>query len=251
MTPAYAPCWYSTSQYEYYNDSACPINQNNISGNWKPYGFANPGDPQYSFTYPDNEKRGFLGLAAKGNIVVGDYTSKQFEDNVLPKLKPGAQSVTQPYVVDPSDATLGYHTGNKGKMYDEKGRPLFDGNYVQKDGGAKLDGKDRKFYESSLSDAEFKKLINSSDPLFASSGRPKIDAVLFTNHAVAGAVNAEALSVNGALISRDDALMFRSRLDLNHDSRLLDAAAAQLALPVSIKRLKLKSWKECPATGCQ
>ncbi len=238
---------------EYGYDYNCPIyDQNKIAGNWKPYGFAVPGDAQYSFTYQDNQKQDFLALAAKGNVIIGDYTSKQFADNVLPKLASGdrASSITQPYAIDPTDAPLGYHTGNKGVMYDDKGRPLFNGDYTKKDGGAKLDGKDRRFYESTLSDDQFKALIDPNDPLFNSGGQPKFDGVLFTNHTVAGAVNAEALNVNGALISRDDALMFRSQLYINHDSRLRDAQASQLALPVSIKRPKLRSWSVCPASGC-
>ena len=232
------------------SDPSCPIDPNKISGNWKPYGFALPGDPQYGFTYKGNEKQDFLALAAKGNVVIGDYTSAQFNANVLPALRPGAQSVTQPYAIDPTDAALGYHTGNKGVMYDAKGRPLFDGDYTTWDGGAKLDGKGRKFYESTLSDSAFKQLINPNDPLFKTSGKAKLDGVFYTNHAVAGAVNAEALNVNGALVSRDDALMFRKDLYLNHDTRLLDTSAVQLALPVSIKRPKLKSWSVCPASGC-
>jgi len=228
----------------------CPVDPNKVPGNWKPYGYALPGDPQYSFTYPDNEQRNQVGLAAKGNIIIGDYTSTQFQDTVLPKLKPGAQSVTQPYVIDPTDASLGYHTGNGGTMYDANGRPLFDGNYDQLDGGTKLDGKKRKFYESSLSDAAFKQLINSSDPLFKSSGKAKLEGVFFTNHAVAGVASAQALNLNGAMVSRDDALMFSNALYLNHDTRLLSDAAAKLGLPVSLKRLQLRSWQECPASGC-
>jgi len=231
-------------------DSSCPIDQNKILSNWKPYGFALPGDAQYGFGYKDNEKRDFLGLAAKGNVVVGDYTSSQFKNKVLPKLQPGGESVTQPYAIDPTDADLGYHTGSGGVMYDAKGRPLFSGDYTKTDGGAKLNGQDRRFYESSLSDTEFKQLINANDPLIKSDGQARIDGILYTNHAVAGAVNAEALNLNGTLVSRDDALVFRRDLYVNHDSRLLDASAPQLALPVSIKRPKLSSWRECPATGC-
>lgn len=246
---------YRTNSYcdtEWGYDYNCQVDPNKVAGNWKPYGFAVPGDPQYSFTYKDNQQQDFLALAAKGNVIIGDYTSAQFQSNVLPKLASGNtnNSITQPYAIDPTDADLGYHTGSQGVMYDSKGRPLFDGNYTQKDKGTKLDGEDRRFYESTLSDAQFKALINSSDPLFKSDGQPKFDGVFFTNHAAAGAVNAEALNVNGALVSRDDALMFRSQLYINHDSRLRDAQASQLALPVSIKRPKLKSWGVCPASGC-
>jgi len=67
---------------------------------------------------------------------------------------------------------------------------------------------------------------------------------------VAGAVNAKSLVVNGTLVSRDDALMFRQDLYINHDTRLMDTSAPQLALPVSIKRPKLKSWKECHTPDC-
>lgn len=231
-------------------DTSCVTNPDLAGGNWKPYGFAIPGDPLYSFTYPDNEQQDFLALAAKGNVILGDYTSSQFQTNVLPKLKPGASSLTQPYAVDPTDAALGYHTGSGGFMYDAQGRPLFDGNYDQTDTGVKLDGSPRKFYESTLSDAAFQQLVNPNDPLNKQSGKAKLDGVYFTNHALAGVANATNLNVNGSLVARDDALMFRQNFYLNHDIRLLDSSAVEFALPVTIKRPQLRSWQECPSSGC-
>lgn len=214
------------------------------SDDWVEYGFALPGDPDYGFGFPDPNTRDFLGLAAKGNVVVGDYTSQEFQDNVLPKLTPGPDSLTQPYVIDQTDADLGYHDYG----FDGKGRPRFSGNYDQPDGGTKLDGSSRKFYESTLKDADFTPLIESR--LLDPTKSVRIDAVIFTNHALAGLVKSKSLTLNGSMVSRDDGLMFGHALYINHDLRLFSHPAEKLALPFSIQRPRLIQWEECPPDGC-
>ena len=232
-------------------DDACELDPNQIGSNWSAYGFAVPGDSQYSFTYPDNKKQDMMGLAAKGNIIVGDYTSGEWKSKTISQLQPGgAGSVVQPYVIDPTDAALGYHTGSAGQMYDSKNRPLFDGNYNRPDGGKKLDGQNRKFYESTLSDAQFKQYIDNNDPLLKSGSDARVEAILFTNHALAGWVKAKYFALQGAAVARDDALNFSENLYVNHDTRLLTQDAQRIALPVEIKRPRLVAWTECQPSGC-
>lgn len=228
-----------------------------LPSSWQPYGFVDPGDPVYGFPnvlnaagnplYPDPSQQDLLGLAAKGNIVLGNYTSAVFVDNVLPSLNAYAQG----YAVDPTDADLGYHTGSSGVMYDAQGRPLFDGNYNQQDKngtlpGTKRDGTPRKFYESTLSDVEIQAL---STRYGSASGVMNIDGVLFTNHMVTGVI--PTLSIKGGMVSRDDGLMVSSSLGLHHDIRLIGAqASSQIALPMSMGRPALQSVVECPPSGC-
>lgn len=206
---------------------------------WQPYGFAVPGDPQYSFGLPANKTKTFLGLAAQGNIVIGDYTTGQFESKVVSLLGRGSQSITQPYVVDPADTALGYRDYN-----DNKGRPVFSGDYNRSDGGRKTDSSPRDFYESSLPDSDFQALVASN--LNTPSAAVKLDATLFTNHALAGLVTARDLTINGTLVARDDGLIFGRNLTINHDARLTDPQSfARFGLPMSIKRPQLQSWQEC------
>ncbi|MBI3323918.1 MAG: hypothetical protein HYZ92_01380 [Candidatus Omnitrophica bacterium] len=216
---------------------------------WEWYGFAYPQDPNYRFIYPDPSTTDLLGLSAKGNIVIGDYTAQMFKDNVVPKLRPGQASITQAYAVDPTDAQLGYVS-----YTDARGLPIFDGNYDNTDGGKKwngtgwIDGSTRKFYESSLTDEQFHALTccnwdGTPDPMYHTDWSADIDAVLFTNHAAAGLVLAEHLYITGALVARDDALMFNKKLGISHDIRLLDKGTS-IVLPVALKRPELVSWKE-------
>ena len=222
-----------------------------------------PGGPVYgelkvsggAKAYPNNDDKSLLGIAAKGNIVIGDYTSTYFKNNVLPNLRPKSispSSKVQPYVVDPTDANLGYETSAaincSGKI------PCFDGNYDQrdKDGllpGVKTDGTARKFYESTLKDATFKSYLSMP----AAGGTLTIDATLYTNHALAGYYPGSVV-VNGAMVSRDDGLVRTGALTVNHDIRLstttTSRTAKEIGLPLSLQRPRLTSWQECPSSGC-
>ena len=222
-----------------------------------PYGNALGGDPTYGFPqitnngvplYPDLAAQNLVGFAAKGNVIVGDYTSANFQSQVVPAINGTALAKTKPYAIDPTDAALGYHTGNGGVMYDADGLPLFDGNYNQQDmsglsPGVKLDGTARKFYESSFSDARFRSLLSMP----ANGAQLNIRGVIFTNHAVAGFTSGSA-QVVGAVVARDDAFVFNGgRLEIDHDRRLIGSGASsrQIALPYEMKRPVLSSWKEC------
>lgn len=163
----------------------------------------------------------FLGLAAKGNIVIGDYTSGTF-NTVKNYLKP---PFTQPYKVDPTDAGIGYVS------YTSGGEPYFNGDYTAEDGGRKFDslGNDagaRKFYESSLRDNDFKSFCDSG--LFT-----QIDAVCYTNHALTGRIG--SMVINGIIVSRDEATMYSGQLTFNYDIRAQsDRLGKKLYLPRSL-----------------
>ena len=231
-----------------------------------------PGDPVYGFPtlndtsgdplYPSPMSRNLLGLAAKGNIVIGDYTLDAFRDEIVPLLTAGARdgdghlvSKTQSYVIDRSDEDIGYHSG-----IDAYGQLFFDGHYERADGGYRLnpDGTvaldvdhnpiPRKFYESSLIDSVFHSLVDSN--LMDGSQAARIDAVLFTNHAFAGLVNASPLMFNGSIVARDDGLRFSRTLRIAHDIRLFDPASRIIALPFDIQRPTLTKWEDCLQGPC-
>ena len=172
-----------------------------------------------------NATADMVGFAAKGSVILGDYTKQSWKTTTKSYQKP---PFTQSYVVDPSDASIGYVTG-----YDESGDPVFDGDYTAYDGGRKAknapneikDGKDvvaytegtpnsqmRRFYESSFSDA-FIHSLATNDVQWA-------DGVFYTNHLVSGKVG--RFTVNGALVSRDEAMIYSGSIDMNHDLRIKD-----------------------------
>jgi hypothetical protein len=248
-----------------------------------------PGDPMYGFmqvkdgdghpVIPDSLVQtldpetlpGLLALAAKGNIIVGDYTSAAFKLQVLPKVRPFSKddnptSKVQSYEVDPSDRSLGYHTDGPEE------HPIFNGDYDEQDQelvnpdepdgplqpGRKVDDTERRFYESTMKDSEFQDLVRHRPTDAQPWGMPEgnrgmtIDAVLYTNHALAGLDPSDGLlELNGAFVSRDDALIWNGPFRINHDVRLMDPRTARLiVLPISLRRPAVVRFQECPESGC-
>jgi len=223
---------------------------------WKPYGFSLPGDPVYGFSdcFSNPDTNPLLGLIAKGNVVLGNPFSANFKNKAVPRLEPGADSITQPYMVDPTDAAIGYTDAGNPTLCGGRS-PCFNGDYNRDDVFG--DGITRKFYEPSLAQGQFETLFDdhcadgACDVFYnPASSSVMIDAVLFTNHALVGYVPAKKVEFTGALVSRDEAVVFNEALLLNHDIRLLRKSALDLGMPAGIERPRLVSWRECPASGC-
>ncbi len=151
-----------------------------------------------------NATQDFLGLAAKGNVVIGDYTDSSWS-SCKDYLNP---SFTEPYEVDAADADIGYVS------YYKDGKPYFNGDYTADDGGSKTDGSNRKFYESSYDNTYFHSI---ADPY---TNINRVDAVTYTNHAFTGRVS--SFTMNGAIISRDEAVIYSNYLKMNYDVRVKD-----------------------------
>ena len=162
-----------------------------------------------------NADKDFLGLATKGNVVIGDYTSSSWSW-IKNYLKP---PFTQGYDTDSSDSSLGYDSdGNSGNGY------YFAGDYTALDGGTKTDGLDRRYYESSYPDGYVSSITDSY------SNITQIDAVTYTNHAVTGRVG--ELTMNGSFVSRDEAIGYSGHLTMNYDVRAqLEQVADNFYLP--------------------
>ncbi|MFH1063282.1 MAG: pilus assembly PilX N-terminal domain-containing protein [Candidatus Omnitrophota bacterium] len=152
-----------------------------------------------------NATKDFIGIAAKGNIIVGDYTRTDWQTNVSSYLKP---PFTQAYEVDPTDNGIGYVS------YTSGGESYFNGNYTVNDGGTKSDGSNRKFYESSYDDTYFRTIAENS------SNIRNVDAVMYTNHAFGGKVG--AFTMNGSVVSRDEAIIYSGSITMNYDTRAKD-----------------------------
>lgn len=181
--------------------------------------------PEASAT--QNASKDLLGLCAKGNVVLGDYTSSSW-NYVRNYLRP---PFTGPYEVDATDASIGYVS------YYQDGKPYFDGNYVDTDGGTKTDGSARRYYESSLSNAQFQALSPTN---YIS----QIDALIYDNHATAGRIyNA---SFNGAIIARDEAIVFSGWIVVNYDYRFKENGPeyVDVKLPISLMVPEKKRWAD-------
>jgi len=176
-------------------------------------------------TAASNVGKDFLGLSAKGNVVFGDYTSSNWKQT-LDYLNP---PFTAPYAVSTTDANIGYVS------YTTAGTPYFNGDYDAYDGGKKADNSSRKYYESSLSDNTFK----SYNP---SNSISQIDALLYTNHAIAGRI--QNCTFNGSMIGRDDAIVFSGWITTNFDYRVKENGKeyVNINLPVALRDPKKIRW---------
>lgn len=153
---------------------------------------ANPADSQ-----AHNQNADFLGIAARGNVILGDYNNSNW-NWIKSYMKP---PFTKPYK-------------------DEDGS-THNGDYTAVD-GAKSDGSARRRYESSWSNTEWANLVAQANAIAGRTGttahRPRqIDCLAYTNHLYGGTV--QDCVFNGAIISRDEAIGFTNWVDMNFDYR--------------------------------
>ena len=182
-------------------------------------------------TLPDNLAADFVGLCAKGSIVIGDYRASGFVNGITPYLKP---PFTSEYPVTATDVDIGYVS------YASGGTNYFNGNYTQtfgtKCGSVATNGVARRYYESSLSDSDF----GSYNPV-AYVGR--IDAVIYNNHLTTGRFAANSM-VNGGIICRDEALLPNGRIYMNWDARVALDDEFRPFLPMGLGPAETIQWRE-------
>ena len=188
-------------------------------------------------TIKSNASADMLGLVAKGNIVLGNYTDSSW-------LSDCGRFITSPFVTsytcDVTDSSIGYGT-------------TFNGNYTAADSGSKItytydwnknkyvisQTADRKYYESSVGSY----IINANAQ---SAGISEIDAVLYNNHAVMGKVG--QCNFNGSLVCRNEGIIYNSSVKFNWDSRLgsrsPDGVDFFIYLPLSMADPRVVSWRE-------
>ncbi len=94
-------------------------------------------------TIKKNQTKDMVGLIAKGNIVLGNYTPSSWLSGVQNYIRP---PFVKPYECDPTDASIGYDA-------------VFDGNYTAKDGGEKIEyvynNQTKKYEPSKIADRKY------------------------------------------------------------------------------------------------
>lgn len=244
-----------------------------------------------SWSHPDsnpaaaessNASKDFLGLAAKGNIVMGDYTLSSWlgannSKGLQYYLKNGPY--VQQYACDPSDNTIGYpRTTEYGWTSNES---KFCGDYTQQDGGKKVnvttktqnvydpkthrytqqttttfaDVQTRKYYESVCPEKLIQYLCDDTQTTggggyygggSSQSYKPtitRIDAVMYNNHGIIGHIG--NCTINGSLVCRNEAMIYEGALKINWDHRLYSGFNGNIGLPLDASQPpQTLSWRE-------
>ena len=220
-----------------------------------------------------NLGKDLLGLAAKGNIVMGDYTLSSWLGSSSSGLQYYLKSgpYVQQYICDESDKNIGYpRTKEYGWTSNES---KFCGDYTQKDGGKKVDVRtkteyvyengrrvqkttttiadkqERKYYESVCPEKLIQHLCADTQ---SSRGAyqptiTRIDAVMYNNHGIIGHIG--NCTINGSLVCRNEAMIYEGALKINWDHRLYSGLSGSmsnaLGLPMDASRPPTTlSWRE-------
>jgi hypothetical protein len=175
-----------------------------------------------------NEKQDFLGLAARGSIMMGNYADSRFRHSI-------------PWMRPPNTKRRKDEDGNWIPAFDAMD---VDGQRLNDSGGLTQ----RRRYESSFSNAT----INA----VSSSGVNRVDAILYTNFVGGGMVGTGGggMTVNGTLISRDEAIVTWSvPIRMNYDHRIRERTVGRtplidLRLPRSPVMLR-STWQDRGFSG--
>lgn len=176
------------------------------------------GTPDFRGSNPQNidnanEKRNFLGLAARGSVIMGNTTTF-------------TSSWPLKYMSPPFT----------------KGRYDDNGNWIPPFNAYEVDSTGRMKYQSTISDVTMNSI---------SSGINQMDAILYTNFVGGGniGVGGGGVSFNGSIISKDEAMVvFSLPMRMNYDNRIRErtitkAPLIDLQLPRSPTLLR-STWQD-------
>lgn len=192
-----------------------------------------------------NKDKDLLGLAAKENIVVGDYTKTGHYG-----YSGGDQWYADGYIFSMGNEDVGedgipgtYDTGESDGTFEQAyedldGDGTFDGNYTWSN------------IETNVPVSQFSNLpagVTTFSQL-SSNAINTIEGVLYTNHAIPGRLGNGA-KFNGAMVSKDEALVYSNTLVFNYDERIKSKYRANpnwlidVKLPVSTKTSIIRWWE--------
>lgn len=230
-----------------------------------------------------NSTKDMLGLMAKGNIVMGNYTDSNWLSSIRTYLT--TQPYVQQYVCDTSDASIGYPSTFGGSYaatehvsasdyakcaaagladftpggYDSSsGRfgKLRETTVTLDTGHWEGSGWNRRWVadtETRLTHEYNRKYYESvcadSEVSSRCSTITRIDAVLYNNHGTFGKLG--QCSINGSLVCRNEGLQYSSKLYLNWDIRLYSGSSEsvdndKVGLAKGVGGPSVISWMEVP-----
>jgi len=216
-----------------------------------------PASPRPASDNPDtlnqwvksSQDKDIVGFAATENVILGDYTKsthygyqgsdKWYADYWLFSM--GDEDVGKDGIPDTDDE------------YEDDG--IFQSEYEDVDGdGVHDDNYDWQDVETQTSIKNFSNLPQEGGKEIkyfsdlATNNISKIEGVYYTNHAFAGRVGYGTI-INGAIISKDEAIIYRNTITMNYDERIHSRYRTDpnwlidLHLPYS-ERVGIVSWWE-------
>lgn len=206
-----------------------------------------PGSPRPSSNNPDaldewvnaNKDKDLAGFAAKENIILGDYTGRT-----------GGSWYASSYLFNMGNEDTG-RDGIPDTNDTGEDNGIFESQYEDMDGdGVKDNNYNWSNVQTQTSLGNFANcpagVSNFRD--IATNSLNKIDGVFYTNHAFAGRLGNGA-AVNGAIISKDEAIIYSNTLTMNYDERVHSRYSTgqnrliDVGLPFSKKVVIIRWWE--------
>ncbi|MBQ3343469.1 MAG: hypothetical protein IJG84_16330 [Kiritimatiellae bacterium] len=238
--------------------------------------YVNP--PSWSGKRSDesNSTKDMLGLMAKGNIVMGDYTDSTWLSSIRTYLT--SQPYVQQYACDPTDDLIGYpstfggsyaatekvtamgtgsdashapggwnpSTGQFGKVREVELATTHPETVTTYDRWGRPKTTTTMVHDKELRtvyDRKYYESVVKDDEISSRcSTITRIDAVLYNNHGIFGKLG--KCSINGSLVCRNEGLQYTSNLYLNWDMRLYSGSSET----VDNDKVGLAKASDCPPT---
>ena len=204
-----------------------------------------------------NSTKDMLGLMAKGNIVLGDYTQSSWLSSIRTYLT--TKPYVQEYACDTSDASIGYpatfggsyaaqeyvsesdfsncasagladfvpggynpSTGGFGKIVEDV-VTLSTGHYEGSGYGRRWVADTEARISTQYNRKYYESVCADSEISSRASTITHIDAILYNNHGIFGKLG--KCSINGSLVCRNEGINYSSNLYLNWDIRLFSGSS--------------------------
>lgn len=206
-----------------------------------------------------NKDKDIIGLAARENVIIGDYTkdayfgyyggNKWYANYWLFDM--GSEDVgvdgipdTNVWITDPEHPNGGYWTDPT------ENDSIFQAKTEDLDGDGEFDDK------YNWTDVQTQVPITNFDRVppnttgfgdIATNYINKIECVIYTNHACCGRLG-YGIKFNGAIVSKDEALIYRNTITLNYDERIHSRYRKNpnwlidLFLPIGSKEVQLAPY---------
>ncbi len=206
-----------------------------------------PSSPRPAGNNPDavdnwvnnHKDKDLVGFAATESIVMGDYTGETggawYADNWLFNM--GDEDVGEDGIPDTDDSYEGDGVFQS-QHEDLDGDSVYDNNYNWADVRTRTDV--TSFDNCPEGVTDFGDIADNTVN--------RLDGVFYTNHAFCGRTGNGAI-INGAIISKDEAIIYRNTITINYDERINskytsgENSVIDIDLPVS-KKVEIIRWWE-------